>query len=63
MKFAGERVDGSGLFNLRARQYDPSLGRFLQVDPASAPPGTSALSTYGEPTWLIARRCSSIRRE
>ncbi len=33
MRFAGELVDASGLYYLRAREYDPALGRFLQRDP------------------------------
>lgn len=33
--FAGEQLDPeTGLIYLRARYYDPSLGRFLQADPA-----------------------------
>ena len=32
--FAGEQFDGTtGLYYLRARQYDPSTGRFLTTDP------------------------------
>jgi RHS repeat-associated protein len=35
--FAGEQKDQeTGLINLRARYYDPSLGRFLQRDPVPA---------------------------
>jgi RHS repeat-associated protein len=41
--FTGEPQDPSGLVNLRARVYDPTLGRFLQRDPfgglASVPAG------------------------
>jgi RHS repeat-associated protein len=33
MKFAGELLDATGLYHLRAREYDPAVGRFLQVDP------------------------------
>lgn len=48
MQFAGELLDSSsGLYDLRARQYDPSDGRFLTVDPMPTADGTSALSTYG----------------
>ncbi len=35
--FAGEYQDfNSGLYHLRARQYDPSLGRFISEDPLGA---------------------------
>ena len=33
MKFTGEYADPTGLYHLRARQYDPATGRFLQADP------------------------------
>ena len=33
MKFTGEQEDASGLYHLRARQYDPQTGRFLTRDP------------------------------
>jgi RHS repeat-associated protein len=36
MRFTGEYFDMvSGLYHLRARQYDPATGRFLQVDPVA----------------------------
>jgi RHS repeat-associated protein len=31
--FAGEQLDPSGLYYLRARYYDPHAGRFTQMDP------------------------------
>jgi RHS repeat-associated protein len=33
MLFAGEQQLSSGLYNLRARDYDPSMGRFTSLDP------------------------------
>jgi RHS repeat-associated protein len=36
MKFTGELSDSTGLYYLRARQYDPTLGRFLRIDPVEA---------------------------
>ena len=33
MKFAGEYQDATGLYNLRARGYDPAQGRFTSLDP------------------------------
>jgi len=32
-RYRGERLDPTGLYHLRARQYDPSTGRFLSRDP------------------------------
>jgi RHS repeat-associated protein len=45
MQFTGEYIDPSGLYNLRAREYDSATGRFLERDPVS-PPG-EAPSTSG----------------
>lgn len=43
--FAGEYEDAiSGLSHMRARQYDPSIGRFISPDPLG---GEMATSTYG----------------
>ena len=33
MKFTGEHLDPTGLYHLRARQYDAAAGRFLSLDP------------------------------
>ena len=33
LRFGGERQDASGLYQLRARYYDPTLARFLSRDP------------------------------
>jgi RHS repeat-associated protein len=38
--FAGELQDPSGLIYLRARWYDPSIGRFASSDPVSGTQGT-----------------------
>jgi RHS repeat-associated protein len=32
-RYRGERVDAAGLYDLRARAYDPAAGRFLSRDP------------------------------
>jgi RHS repeat-associated protein len=57
MKFAGEYQDATGLYNLRARQYDPATGRFLTLDPAPASTGSPYVSSYvyvaNRPTVLI----------
>jgi RHS repeat-associated protein len=67
MQFAGEYNDPSGLYNLRARQYDPMTGRMLAVDPAHDSPGGVAISEYiyaidgptvrTDPTGLRPPRC------
>jgi len=33
--FTGEYLDPTGLYHLRARQYDPGIGRFLSQDPVA----------------------------
>ncbi len=33
MRFAGEQLDATGLYHLRARQYNPIIRRFLSADP------------------------------
>jgi RHS repeat-associated protein len=57
MKFAGEHADPTGLYYLRARQYDPSIGRFTRLDPASAPLREPYVSAYAyaanRPTALV----------
>lgn len=35
MRFTGALLDGTGLYHLRARRYDPGTGRFTQPDPVS----------------------------
>jgi RHS repeat-associated protein len=46
VQFAGELADPTALYYLRARQYDPTLGRLLTVDPARPDEATPAASTY-----------------
>ena len=57
MQFAGEYLDPTGLYHLRARQYDPANGRFLSRDPRSAPIGNALVSSYSyaddRPTVLV----------
>jgi RHS repeat-associated protein len=45
MKFAGEYLDPTGLYLLRARQYDPTTGGFLTTDPHPR----SVVSAYRSP--------------
>jgi RHS repeat-associated protein len=50
--FTGQRLDAeTGLYHLRARQYDPGLGRLLSVDPVT---GSLADPTSRHP-YLYAR--------
>jgi RHS repeat-associated protein len=46
MKFTGEFVDPTGLYYLRARQYDPTLGRFATTDPAGQSQSASQVAAY-----------------
>jgi RHS repeat-associated protein len=46
LRFTGELLDPTGLYHLRARQYDPTLGRFLSTDPAQSQISDPYLSTY-----------------
>jgi RHS repeat-associated protein len=56
-KFTGEYQDVTGLYDLRARDYDGSTGRFLQRDPAGQTPDGTAISTYlygdSRPTVMV----------
>jgi RHS repeat-associated protein len=45
--FTGQYQDPTGLYHLRARQYDPTTGRFLGVDPAEQTLNGLAISPYG----------------
>ncbi len=42
----GVQENGSGLYDLRARAYDPQLGRFLQQDPIGLAGGDTNLYRY-----------------
>lgn len=58
MRFAGEYLDEStGLYHLRARDYDPELGRFLQPDPLPLGPSAPYVSpyayAYNRPTYFV----------
>ena len=46
MQFAGEYLDATGLYHLRARQYDPTIGRFLSPDPVSETANQHHVSMY-----------------
>jgi RHS repeat-associated protein len=55
--FSGQYFDSTTLYHLRARQYDPSTGRFLTTDPLAALLSEPFLSPYAyarnRPTVLI----------
>lgn len=58
LRFAGEYLDpGTGLYHLRARQYDPADGRFLTTDPLPQGIEDPYVSSYiyanDRPTVLI----------
>lgn len=46
MKFTGECQDPAGLYHLRARQYDPELGRFTKTDPYLSSAWDPYVSSY-----------------
>ena len=57
VKFTGEYEDPTGLYHLRARQYDPASGRLLRPDPAqpalSTPHGSIYSYVMNRPTVLV----------
>jgi RHS repeat-associated protein len=47
IRFTGQYLDSeSDLYNMRARQYQPETGRFLETDPLEADTGSSAVGVY-----------------
>jgi RHS repeat-associated protein len=57
MGFAGQYLDPTNLYHLRARMLDPATGRFLASDPASPARSEPAIGTYvyadDRPTTLL----------
>lgn len=57
MLFAGEQLDATGLYHLRARQYSPGTGRFTATDPLAPEVTDSYVSSYAytnnRPTVMI----------
>jgi RHS repeat-associated protein len=43
---SGVAVDGSGLLNMRLRNYDPTVGQFIENDPLGLSAGSSNLRNY-----------------
>jgi RHS repeat-associated protein len=46
LRFTGEVLDPTGLYQLRARSYDPSTGRFVSLDPVAPGPTDPYVSAY-----------------
>jgi RHS repeat-associated protein len=48
-RYTGARIDAetNGLYDFRARMYSPTLGRFLQVDPAGTAGGVNLYAYVG----------------
>lgn len=57
LRFAGEQLDPTFLYHLRARQYDPSVGRFTTADPIPQTQFGPSVSTYvyanARPTFYV----------
>jgi len=57
LKFTGEYLDPTGLYHLRARQYDPASERFLRPDPVDPGAGSAFIAGYvyaaDRPTVLV----------
>ena len=71
IKYTGAYLDPTGLYHLRARQYDPSTGRFTTQDPLPNPVLDPYVSAYAyandaptvlvDPSGLRAGTCGKIR--
>ena len=46
LRFTGQYLDTFGLYDLRAREYDPSTGRFTSQDPIAAAPADPYVADY-----------------
>lgn len=57
LRFAGQYLDTFGLYDMRAREYDPSTGRFLSQDPVAAAPTDPYVADYlyanDDPTLMV----------
>lgn len=68
MRFTGELFDrGTGLYHLRARQYDPGLGRFTTRDPLAPMIKDPYIASYvyarNSPTSLVDRNGLSATQD
>jgi RHS repeat-associated protein len=59
VRFTGEYLDSTGLYHLRARQYDPTWSRFLSPDPVSSAVDSAFIASYvyaaNRPTVMVDR--------
>jgi RHS repeat-associated protein len=47
LRYAGQYLDSeTDLYDMRAREYDPGVGRFLEVDPVEAAVGDPSVGVY-----------------
>ena len=65
MRYTGQQLDPTGLYNLRARHYNPALGRFTQTDPLEATVGEPYPSSYvyGRNNPVVYTDPSGLRAE
>jgi RHS repeat-associated protein len=66
LTYAGQYLDPTGLYHLRARQYDPAGGRFLSNDPAGqAAEGKISSYLYADdrPTIMVDPSGATFRSE
>jgi RHS repeat-associated protein len=60
MRFTGEYLDPTGLYHLRARQYDTTIGRFTSTDPIESAMGSQYAyvsnrpTTFADPSGMIS---------
>jgi RHS repeat-associated protein len=66
MKFTGEYLDPTGLYHLRARQYDPATGRLQRPDPIASHVHSPLIASYvyaaNRPTVMVDPSGEILRR-
>lgn len=72
MRFTGQHHDPTGLYHLRARQYDPTTGAFTAIDPVAQSQTTPYFNAYGyvqgrptvgsDPSGLTCDGCGAFER-
>jgi RHS repeat-associated protein len=66
MKFTGEYLDPTGLYHLRARQYDPATGRLQRPDPVESHVHSPLIASYvyaaNRPTVMVDPSGEILRR-